>query len=140
MYTLTHSKQLYIKDCLIVWSTFLLKVIFLFFHMSPNKYKGAALQPFFMFFLIKDPYQIKSAFLMEECIIHSIKKKSINQLPQDDFSKQWRRMWSIISSSSLHIYHLFDIFNPLLFERIGTWHSFMLGTTNIYLLFAYQKW
>lgn len=43
--------------------------------MSPNKYKGAALQPFFMFFLIKDPYQIKSAFLMEECIIHSIKKK-----------------------------------------------------------------
>lgn len=53
--------------------------------MSPNKYKGAALQPFFMFFLIKDPYQIKSAFLMEECITHSIKKKSINQLPQDDF-------------------------------------------------------
>lgn len=140
MYTLTHSKQLYIKDCLIVWSTFLLKVLFLFFHMSPNKYKGAALQPFFMFFSIKDPYQIKSAFLTEECITHSIKKKKHKLIATRWFFKQWRMMWSIISSSSLHIWHLFDIFNPLLFERIGTWHSFMLGTTNIYLLFAYQKW
>ena len=71
--TLTHSKNMYMKEHKITWfvSSESLKALrFLSFHYVQNRHKGAAFQAFFLFFPTKATHQLMRTSLIENGITH----------------------------------------------------------------------
>lgn len=100
MWTLTHSRNMYLKDRLIVWSTFLVfskAFLFLSFHKVLNKHKGVALRGFFFFFPTNDLCQLRRTSLIEEDITHWTPNRAKTNHHSMPALEQWR-IRSAISS------------------------------------------
>ena len=79
IYSLIHLKNILLKelfDCLIHPFRIFKHLPISFLPYDPNKHKGKNLKAFFLFFLTKDPFELKRAPLIEEYITQSIQTKN----------------------------------------------------------------
>ena len=91
--------------------------MFLSLQMNQKRHKKAAFQVFFLFLPTKEPPQLKSVRLTEECIIHCMSKRAKINCHNMQAFKQWRRIRYPISSFALLKQHLLGILQPLFLSR-----------------------
>ena len=106
IYNLTQLQNWYKKELSKEWfehSQFWKALLFLSLQMDQKKHNGAAFQAFYLFLPTGKPPQLKRKPLTEGCITHCTPNKAKISCHKIRAFGQWRRIWTLVSSSSLHM-------------------------------------
>ena len=87
--------------------------LFLVFQTIQKMWRGAALHAFLCFLPTKEPCQLRRVSVTEEGNTQDTPNKVNSKSHKTLVFEQWRRRWSMVSSFSRHIKHLFANARPL---------------------------